>query len=308
MNDFQKRMAKMQNQLGIKMSHTLPVDGNHSSEDEFFAQYASGRLEDIKINQIVPNKANPRLEFNEQELQALADSIEELGLLQPITVRKLGLAEYEIVAGERRFRACKMLGRTVIPCIVVTINDENNALLAIAENTVRDNLCAYEVARGIIGFQSKFPNRAEYAKTLGIKRQDLYRYLAFDKLAPSIKAKLEKQPSLITAAVAERLATLVNKGADPASMERYTLDAMDLVEKGKLKHSKVDVYVEEALAKESGDKPEKVNKLRRTFSKGGLVIGKVTQDHRSYTVKLATAELSSEQKDKLEQFLEELLA
>ena len=102
----------------------------------------------VNIDDIKPNASQPRKNFDEEKLEELAASIEAHGLIQPIVLRKLGKG-YEIVAGERRWRAARMAGLKEVPCIVKELSDEENMLLAIIENMQREDLNPIEEAEGI---------------------------------------------------------------------------------------------------------------------------------------------------------------
>lgn len=106
------------------------------------------RVVSLNVGLLVPNKSQPRAVFSEGELSALADSIRENGILQPINVRKCG-ADYEIVSGERRLRAAKMCGLEEVPCIVIDVDDEKSAVLALIENIQRKDLSYFEEAVAI---------------------------------------------------------------------------------------------------------------------------------------------------------------
>lgn len=97
---------------------------------------------------LIPNKSQPRVDFDENELAALAESIRENGILQPINVRRCGV-NYEIVSGERRFRAAKLCGLEEVPCIVIDADDEKSAVLALIENIQRKDLSYFEEALAI---------------------------------------------------------------------------------------------------------------------------------------------------------------
>ncbi len=102
----------------------------------------------IDINRIKPNESQPRKSFDEEKLEELAASIEEHGLIQPIVLREVKNG-YEIVAGERRWRAARIIGMKEIPCIVKELTDEENMLLAIIENMQREDLNPIEEAEGL---------------------------------------------------------------------------------------------------------------------------------------------------------------
>ena len=99
------------------------------------------------LNDIIPNKNQPRKQFQDSEIDALADSIKQNGLLQPILTRKLENGKYEIVAGERRYRASKKAGLTEIPIFVKTLSDKDVLILSIIENVQREDLTPIEEAK-----------------------------------------------------------------------------------------------------------------------------------------------------------------
>ena len=103
----------------------------------------------IAAEDIVPNPAQPRLYFNDYELTQLAVSIQQNGILQPITVRKLDAGKYELIAGERRLRAAKLVNLEFVPCIVLESSDCASAILAILENLQRSDLNFLEEANSI---------------------------------------------------------------------------------------------------------------------------------------------------------------
>ena len=102
----------------------------------------------VSIDDIKPNTTQPRKNFDEEKLEELAASIERHGVIQPLVLRKLGKG-YEIVAGERRWRAARIAGLKEVPCIVKELTDEENMLLAIIENMQREDLNPIEEAEGI---------------------------------------------------------------------------------------------------------------------------------------------------------------
>lgn len=110
---------------------------------------SENRITDIPTIKIRPNKTQPRKIFEEDKLRDLAKSIEENGVLQPLTVRKVSQSEYEIIAGERRLRAAVLAGYAKVPCIVIKCNDRESAILALLENLQRCDLGIFEEARGI---------------------------------------------------------------------------------------------------------------------------------------------------------------
>ena len=106
------------------------------------------RIVEINVDQIVPNPAQPRHNFDELELENLSQSIRVNGLIQPLTVRR-SAGGYEMIAGERRLRACKMAGMATVPCIVNDCSADASAVMAMTENLQRQDLNMFEEAEGI---------------------------------------------------------------------------------------------------------------------------------------------------------------
>ena len=100
----------------------------------------------IPVDMIEPNPYQPRMSFDQEALDELADSIKTLGLIQPITVRQMGEGRYQIISGERRFRACRLAGMDMIPAYIRDANDQGMLEMAIVENIQRENLDPIEVA------------------------------------------------------------------------------------------------------------------------------------------------------------------
>ena len=128
----------------------------------------SGKLLSLPIDQIHPSPFQARKSFDEQELTALAQSIRENGLLQPVTVRKVAEG-YELVAGERRLRACQLAKMTTIPAILCSYADDRTAALGLLENIQRADLNPFEQAQGLRDVMVLWDcTQAEAAKRLGM--------------------------------------------------------------------------------------------------------------------------------------------
>lgn len=106
----------------------------------------SSTINEVAIEQIEANPNQPRREFDEESLQELASSIRELGIIQPITLREIAENRYQIIAGERRWRASQIAGLEAIPAYIRTIKDENVMEIALVENIQREDLNAIEIA------------------------------------------------------------------------------------------------------------------------------------------------------------------
>lgn len=131
----------------------------------------SSAPETVSINEIEPNRNQPRKVFDENALQELADSIREHGLLQPLLVRPIPEGGYQIVAGERRWRASRMAGLTNVPVIIREFDDQKTMELALIENLQRENLNAMEEAAGYHELMETYGmTQAEVAKSVGKSR------------------------------------------------------------------------------------------------------------------------------------------
>ncbi len=127
----------------------------------------TGRVVFLPARAIRPNPAQPRRVFREDALQELAQSIRAHGILQPLSVRRVGTA-YELIAGERRLRAAQLAGLSEIPCIVMNMDDKESGLTALVENLQRQDLDFIEEARGISQLMSRWNmSQEQVAKVIG---------------------------------------------------------------------------------------------------------------------------------------------
>ncbi len=130
----------------------------------------TGRVVFLPAKSIKPNPAQPRKIFREEALQELAESIRRHGILQPLSVRRVGIS-YELIAGERRLRAGQLAGLTEIPCIVMNMDDRESGLTAMVENLQRQDLDFIEEARGISFLMEKWSMSQEQVSRLIGKSQ-----------------------------------------------------------------------------------------------------------------------------------------
>lgn len=150
------------------------------------------RIYRIPIEKIHANPSQPRKYFSEMELQELADSIRENGLLQPITVRKKG-SEYELIAGERRLRASKLAGCQVIACILAACDDRQSATYALIENLQRKDLGVFEEAEALKRFIEEWNiTQEEAAHRLGKSQSALANKLRLLQLTAEEQTKIAK--------------------------------------------------------------------------------------------------------------------
>lgn len=152
----------------------------------------SGSISEIQIEKIVPNPNQPRREFDQVALQELADSIKELGIVQPITLREQGDGTYLIIAGERRWRASQMAGLASIPAYVRTVDDENMMEMALIENIQREDLNALEIALAYQHLLEQYNLTQErLSERVGKNRSTITNYLRLLKLPATIQVGLK---------------------------------------------------------------------------------------------------------------------
>ena len=141
----------------------------------------------LPIYKVEPNRDQPRQDFDEEELQALADSIQEHGIIQPLTVRQLDSGYYQIIAGERRWRAARMANLSEVPAVIIEADDKKAMELALIENLQRQDLNPVEEA---LGYQSLIADygltQEETAKSVGKSRPAVANALRLLQLCPEV--------------------------------------------------------------------------------------------------------------------------
>lgn len=177
----------------VKMNaDSLQVNETSIQIQEDEKNSGSGGIAYIDINQIKPNAKQPRKVFDEEKLEELAESIREHGLIQPVILRKAENG-YEIVAGERRWRACRIIGIKEIPCIVKELSDEENMLLAIIENMQREDLNPIEEAEGLKQMIDTYGlTQEEVSRSVGKSRPYIANSLRLLKLPDKIVQHLSE--------------------------------------------------------------------------------------------------------------------
>lgn len=300
------KLTKLLAEKSAQDQEKLKNDYTGSRARDIFLTGANSYVQ-IAMDKISPNKSQPRLIFDDNELQSLAHSIQELGLLQPIVVRPNGDNHYEIISGERRYRAFQLLEKSYIDCIVMDVDDINNSLLALAENINREDLTDYEIAKSVIIFKDKFPNKTEYATILGISRQDLYRLLAFEKLPKPIQQRLTDNPTLITAKTAEQIAQFI-KTANVTD-EQLTLVLNDVLDLVVLENLKQNAIIDELSKKLSQThQPTSINSSRtiKVFSIDGKKVGQIKKNAKKTTIEF-NGDILDNHHQEIERFFEQLL-
>lgn len=154
----------------------------------------SSSISETDIALIHPNPNQPRREFDSEALQELADSIREIGIIQPITLRQMPDGTYEIIAGERRWRASQMAGLKTIPAYIRTADDENVMEMALIENIQRQDLNALEIALAYQHLLEQYSlTQDRLSERVGKKRATITNYLRLLKLPATIQVALQNR-------------------------------------------------------------------------------------------------------------------
>lgn len=215
-----------------------------AAEEPVTKEIVVSSIQEIDLADIRPNPFQPRTEFDEEALQELAASIKSIGIVQPITVRVVDGGKYEIVAGERRFRASRMAGLTTIPAYIRKTEDESLLELALIENIQREDLNAMEVA---ISYQRLIDEcsltQDALSERVGKKRATIANYL-----------RLLKLPALIQLAVKEKK---ISMGHARAILGVNDQDTQMMIFEQILKYDfsvrKVEEIVRELVASKGGE-------------------------------------------------------
>lgn len=187
------------------------------------------RVEEIFVDQIEANPFQPRSSFDEEALQELANSIQEKGIIQPITVRKIKAEKYQIVAGERRWRASKLVGLKKIPAVIRNFDDQEMLEIALIENIQREDLNPVEEARAYKEMLNNFEiTQAELAKQVGKSRSNVSNMVRLLKLTDKVKNHLEQ--GTITVGHARALLALAEKETQVAACENIIIQDLTVRE------------------------------------------------------------------------------
>ena len=175
-------MAKAKGGLGRGLDSLISNGVDNSSSD---------RLTTVSINDIQPGRYQARVQMDDEALQELADSIKAQGVIQPVIVREHGLSQYELIAGERRWRASQLAGLTEIPVVIKTISDETALAMGLIENLQRENLNPIEEAQGLKRLADEFGLTHEtIAKAVGKSRSAISNSLRLLSLPEPVQEML----------------------------------------------------------------------------------------------------------------------
>lgn len=252
---------------------------------------SKNELMDLSMAMVVPTEAQPRQSFKEDTIKELAESIEKNGLLQPIVVRPMANGKYQIIAGERRYRAFKKLGRKVIPAIVRDYKDEEVDKLQLVENVQREDLNPYDEAIAYLKLKEKYGLRQEdIAKAVGKSRPYISNMTRLLSLEDEILDMLKKGE--ITVSHAKLILSLDTK-EERLKLAHKIKDAGLTVKKAEEKTRKPkkskpeDIYIKDIRERLEDFLSTKVS-IRHTKLGGSITIDYYTDDDLTRLTDLIT--------------------
>ncbi len=202
-------MSKKRNPqaLGRGLDAILRSPDTDITSGDISGNYVAGAIADIDISKIKVNPFQPRDDFDEMLLRELSDSIKAQGVIQPVTVRKLGYDQYQLISGERRLRASKMAGKKSIPAYIRVADDEQMLEMALIENVHRKDLNAIEVALSYQRLVEELKlTQEQLSEKVGKNRSTITNFLRLLKLPTDIQIALRSE--LITMGHARALIPL----------------------------------------------------------------------------------------------------
>ncbi len=248
------------------------------------AEKLVGSIVEIDIASIQVNPFQPRSHFNEDALQELANSIKELGVIQPITVRKLKGNAFQIVSGERRFRASKLIGNKTIPAYIRLANDQEMLEMALVENVQRENLDPIEIA---LSYQRMIDEikltQDQMAKRVGKSRSSITNFLRLLKLDPIVQTGM--RDGFLTMGHGR---ALVNVDNQDTQLEIYS----------KIIEDKLSVRQTEQLVKEAKNPSVKTEKTIK--KEAPVYISKAIKDLSTFFGHKISIKTSGKNKGKIE--------
>lgn len=256
----------------------------------------------LPVSAIKANPWQPRRVFSEDALASLAESVRELGLIEPVVVRRVENG-YQLIAGERRLRVHVMLDLEEIKASVIECSDQDMAVLALAENIGREDLADYEIGQSLRRAESEFPNRKRMAESLGLSRRGLYQFLSFESLPDFIRKDLDLKPRLLGGTAADAVASALKKHgrvALKAAEELWPAVVAGTLDQGKLAPAIA------AMASRKATRETASERSIDKFFSGKTHAGSITKDVNSFTVKIKANVLSEAQETQIRQFIGEL--
>ena len=233
--------------LGRGLNALITMDDNETD--------GSSYISEIALNKIKPNPDQPRVDFDDESMEELATSIQKIGVIQPITVRELENGQYQIIAGERRYRASLMAKLDAIPAYVKTVEDEDVMEMALVENIQREDLNAIEIAltyQKLINSQSL--TQEQLSERVGKKRTTITNYMRLLKLPAEVQMGIKDKK--IDMGHARALVTIPNP--------EVQLELYNRIIKEGLSVRKVEAVVKEDALETKNKSEKKTKPVQRT--------------------------------------------
>ena len=214
------------------------------------ARADDGGAVELNINELEPNRGQPRKEFSEEAMRELADSIAQHGVLQPLLVRPLLSGGYQIVAGERRWRASRMAGLATVPALIRELTDSEVMQIALIENLQREDLKPLEEAQGYQALMEEFGfTQDEISKSVGKSRPAVTNALRLLNLPEAVRGMLARGD--LSAGHARTLLSFKDEATMLAAAKRVVAEGLSVRE------------LEKMAKKANAEKPEAVRSTRR---------------------------------------------
>ena len=261
------------------------------------------KIIEIPLVQIRPCRTQARRIFKQDDLKELAESIKQNGILQPLTVRKISVIEYELISGERRLRAAAMCGKTKVPCYVIICNDTQAGLYSLVENLQRKDLNVFEEAEGINTVMNVYGlTQEETARRLGKKQSTVANKLRVLKLSQDerewiIKANLTERHARALLRIEDTvtrkiiLSEIIERNMNVSQSEKYIEAALNEKNIHKRKTQKKRVVIKDIKIFENT-----INKAVNTMRSSGIDAisnQNETDDFIEYTVRISKCNINS---------------
>jgi len=234
--DAEQLSAVIESSPGVEPG-SIELDIEVPDPEQFNTQSSAGQLKYLPIEYLSRGAFQPRREFDANALEELSQSIQKQGLMQPIVVRSLTKGRYEIIAGERRWRACQLAGLDTIPCLIKEVDDEAALVMGLIENMQREDLNPIEEAAGLHRLHTEFDlTHQQVAEVVGKSRSTVTNMMRLMHLEPEVKTLLERGDldmgharallSLPKEVQIQAAKTAVARGLSVRNMEAYVKQLM----------------------------------------------------------------------------------
>jgi len=285
-----KNIPVKKNSLGRGLSALLSdannVNSTNQSATETIVTATLENFKELPISQIEVNPTQPREYFNEDALNELAESIKVQGIIQPITVRQLAQDQYQIISGERRYRASKIAGLEVLPAFIRTANDQQLLEMALIENIQREDLNSLEVALSYQRLISECSlKQEELGERVGKNRATVNNYLRLLKLPPDIQASI--RDGKISMGHARALINVENIEDQLAIFKKITAEDLSVRKVEELVRGLTKSSDDDNVTKSKFKMSAEFNKLQTSLSSHfGTKISLKTDDNKKGEIKI----------------------